>query len=316
VFQNDIRRGLMRVGTRSFFVGAKRNESRLIEESVAAATDLARHRIGAIICFEQDASLDEFVASPGTAIDAAVNRDLLVSIFIPEGINKLHDGAVIIRNLRIASAGVFFPMPDSRSIDQTYGSRHRAAIGITEETDAVVVVVSEERGNISVCVGGNILPNLDGPQLREALTTLLGGKKPAADVKPSGILGKAFRKTDTSRSTAASVPTPADSEPALRNAAGETNTSRLEEFALRKIPPPPPSEASVQKPDAEPEMEPMSVDESAPILPPVSDRPSEIASALLAHIDDDDESEPQLGLLKPKSPASSQSATKAKGKRL
>src|SRR5439155_17556099 len=141
-------------------------ESRVIDEVVSAATELARHRMGALICFEQEANLDEFVVGQGTAIDAAVQRELLVSIFIPEGVNKLHDGAVIIRDLRIAKAGVFFPMPDSRVLDPSFGSRHRAALGITEETDAVVVVVSEERGTISFCFNGNIVGNLDGPGLR------------------------------------------------------------------------------------------------------------------------------------------------------
>jgi diadenylate cyclase len=174
VFQNDIRRGLMRVGTRPILAGTRNQESRVVEEIVAAATELARHRMGAIICFEQDANLDEFVSSAGTAIDAAVQRDLLVSLFVPEGVNRLHDGAVIIRNLRIALAGVFFPMPDLRMADKSFGSRHRAALGITEETDAVVVVVSEERGTISVCFNGNIIPHLDGTSLRQALLGLFG----------------------------------------------------------------------------------------------------------------------------------------------
>src|SRR5579863_9924389 len=158
VFQNDIRRGLMRVGARAFFGGlAREQESRVIDEVVAAATELARHRMGALICFEQDANLDEFVVGQGTIIDAAVQRELLVGLFVPESVNKLHDGAVIIRNLRIVKAGVFFPMPDTKLLDKSLGSRHRAALGITEETDAVVVVVSEERGTISFCFNGNIV---------------------------------------------------------------------------------------------------------------------------------------------------------------
>lgn len=186
VFQNDIRRGLMRVGSRAFLSGfARQQESRVIDEVVAAATELARHRIGALICFEQDANLDEFVVAQGTTIDAAVQRELLVSIFVPESLNKLHDGAVVIRNLRVAKAGVFFPMPDTKLLDKSLGSRHRAAIGITEETDAVVVVVSEERGTISFCFNGNIVPNLDGASLKQALLGLFGqrgrGKK-----KPTG----------------------------------------------------------------------------------------------------------------------------------
>jgi uncharacterized protein (TIGR00159 family) len=174
VFQNDIRRGLMRVGNRPILAGRRHQESRVVEEVVAAATELARHRMGALICFEQDANLDEFVSSAGTPVDSVVNRDLLVSLFVPEAVNRLHDGAVIIRNLRVALAGVFFPMPDLRLAEKSFGSRHRAALGITEETDAVVVVVSEERGTISVCFNGNIIPNLDGTSLRQALLGLFG----------------------------------------------------------------------------------------------------------------------------------------------
>jgi len=144
---------------------------------VEAATELARHRIGALITFEQEANLDEFVgAHKGHAIDAAVSRELLVSLFVPEGVNKLHDGAVIIRHLRIAKAGVFFPMPEQRIVDASFGSRHRAALGITEETDAVVVIVSEERGTISFCFNGNIASNLDGPKLRTLLEAVFSPK--------------------------------------------------------------------------------------------------------------------------------------------
>jgi diadenylate cyclase len=191
VFQNDIRRGLMRVGARAFLGGISREqESRVIDEVVAAATELARHRMGALICFEQDANLDEFVVGQGTVIDASVQRELLVGIFVPESVNKLHDGAVVIRNLRIVKAGVFFPMPDIKSLDKSLGSRHRAALGITEETDAVVVVVSEERGTISFCFNGNIVSNLDGASLRQALLGLFGQrnqqkKKKAAPSKRS-----------------------------------------------------------------------------------------------------------------------------------
>jgi hypothetical protein len=130
--------------------------------------------MGALVCFEQDANLDEFVVGQGTTIDAIVQRELLVGLFVPESVNKLHDGAVVIRNLRIAKAGVFFPMPDTRVLDKSLGSRHRAALGITEETDAVVVVVSEERGTISFCFNGNIVSSLDGASLRQALLGLFG----------------------------------------------------------------------------------------------------------------------------------------------
>lgn len=186
VFQNDIRRGLMRVGSGALVGGLTRQqETRVIDEIVAAATELARHRMGAIICLEQEANLDEFANAQGTTIDAAVQRDLLVSLFVPEGANKLHDGAIIIRNLRVAKAGVFFPLPDTKVLDKSMGTRHRAAIGITDETDAVVVVVSEERGTISFFFNGNIVPNVDGAALKEALAGLFG-KKPSKKKGASG----------------------------------------------------------------------------------------------------------------------------------
>jgi len=191
VFQNDIRRGLLRVGARAFLGGmARQQESKVIDEVVAAATELARHRIGALIAFEQDANLDEFVVGQGTPLDAAVQRELLVSLFIPESLNKLHDGAVVIRNLRVAKAGVFFPMPDTKVLDKSLGSRHRAALGITEETDAVVVVVSEERGSISFCFNGNIVTNLDGASLRQALLGLFGQRARKRTGKPAGKTGR------------------------------------------------------------------------------------------------------------------------------
>ena len=114
-----------------------------------------------------------------------MQRELLVCLFVPESLNKLHDGAVVIRNLRIAKAGVFFPMPDTKILDKSLGSRHRAALGITEETDAVVVVVSEERGTISFCFNGNIVSNLDGASLRQALLGLFGQRAREEEARPS-----------------------------------------------------------------------------------------------------------------------------------
>ncbi len=184
VFQNDIRRALIRVGGQAWLGrGRKQEQSRVIDEVVAAVTECARHRIGAIIAFEQDANLLEFTKREGTVIGAAVTRELLVALFYPESVNKLHDGAVIIRDLKIARAGVFFPMPDTKLLDKSLGTRHSAALGITEETDAVVVVVSEERGTISFCFNGNIVPNLDGTALRQTLVGLLGQKNKKAPIR-------------------------------------------------------------------------------------------------------------------------------------
>jgi uncharacterized protein (TIGR00159 family) len=193
VFQNDIRRALIRMGGKAWFTGGREQQSRVIDEVVAAATELARHRMGAIIAFEQDANVLEFVKSEGITLDAAVTRELMVSLFVPESVNKLHDGAVLIRDLKIARAGVFFPMPETKILDSSLGSRHRAALGITEETDAVVVVVSEERGTISFCFSGNIVSNLDGQSLRHALL---------------GLFGRSSRKKRLSRKPAAPPPRP------------------------------------------------------------------------------------------------------------
>lgn len=189
VFQGDIRRGLMRMGSRSWMPAQVRaQESMVIDEVVEAATELARHRIGALITFEQEASLDDFVGvNKGKLLDAVVSSELLVSLFVPEGMNKLHDGAVIIRHLRVGKAGVFFPMPEGKALDQHFGSRHRAAVGITEETDAVVVVVSEERGTISCCFNGNIAPDLNGARLKEMLESIFNPRprrRGAASITP------------------------------------------------------------------------------------------------------------------------------------
>jgi diadenylate cyclase len=188
VFQEDIRRGLMRMGSGAWLGTGRYQEVRVIDEVIAAATELARHRTGAIIAFEQDANLDEFVGShKGTEVDAIVSQQLLVSLFLPEAMNKLHDGAVIIRDLRIAKAGVFFPFTQGRVIDESFGSRHRAALGITDETDAVLVVVSEERGSISFCFNGNIVSDLDGPRLRAALDGVFSPKSTSKQATPSRI---------------------------------------------------------------------------------------------------------------------------------
>lgn len=206
VFQNDIRRALIRVGGKAWLSGGREQQSRVIDEVVAAATELARHRMGAIIAFEQDANLLEFVKSEGIHIDAGVTRELLVSLFVPESVNKLHDGAVLIRDLKIARAGVFFPMPETKILDASLGSRHRAALGITEETDAVVVVVSEERGTISFCFSGNIVSNLDGQSLRQALAGLFGRaakrKKSVPSSPPSSPPKKSVGTTTLPSATA------------------------------------------------------------------------------------------------------------------
>ncbi|MFI5306745.1 MAG: diadenylate cyclase CdaA [Polyangiales bacterium] len=173
VFQQDIRRALMRFGRRPLFTPARAAlETYVIEEVVKAASSLAHKRVGALMVFERDALLDEFI-DEGTILDAAVSKELLYSIFIPSYENPMHDGAVIIRDGRVYQAGAFLPLTASTKLDKTLGTRHRAAIGLSEDTDAAVVVVSEERGSVSLCFNGNIVHNLDAASLRTALLGLL-----------------------------------------------------------------------------------------------------------------------------------------------
>ncbi|HEX9297138.1 MAG TPA: diadenylate cyclase CdaA [Polyangiaceae bacterium] len=279
VFQNDIRRGLMRVGSRAFLGGfARAQESRVIDEVVAAATELARHRMGALIAFEQDANLDEFVVAQGIPIDSAVTRELMVSLFVPESVNKLHDGSVIIRNLRIAKAGVFFPMPESRIVDTSLGSRHRAALGITEETDAVVVVVSEERGTISFCFSGNIVSNLDGASLRQALLGLFGrkprkkgGKKINTPIAKPSHLGPASRPIVTATPT----PSPVAAVPARISSVPPPPESARQPDTLSSSLPPTPLRPRTSEPmPGSDENEPSAVTENTelPESPPAKGR--------------------------------------------
>jgi diadenylate cyclase len=175
IFQDDIRRALVRVGKVAWF--SKARETQVVEEVIRAASLMAGKRIGALIVFERNASLDEFIIKRGTRVDAAVTRELLYSIFVPERENPLHDGAAIIGQLQIREAGAFLPLSANARMDKALGTRHRAAVGITEETDAVAVVVSEERGTISLCFDGRISRNLDAAALRKTLLGLFSTTK-------------------------------------------------------------------------------------------------------------------------------------------
>jgi uncharacterized protein (TIGR00159 family) len=177
IFQHDIRRGLMRVGQNLFAFTRPYEQTFVFEEVIKATERLATSRVGALIVLEREADLVDYLNEPGVEMDAKVSEELLVSLFLPDSENKLHDGAVIIKNLRIAQAGAVLPLSANARLDKALGTRHRAAIGVTEETDSVVVVVSEERGSISLCFGGNIARDLDSPTLRKALLGLFQKQK-------------------------------------------------------------------------------------------------------------------------------------------
>jgi diadenylate cyclase len=180
VFQPELRRALEQLGRTSFFsrglqVAGERDLHRLINELAKATQVLAKNRIGALLVIERETGLNDYLES-GTAIDALVSAELLVNIFIPK--TPLHDGAVVIRNNRILAASCFLPLSESKDISKELGTRHRAAVGMSEQSDAVVIVVSEETGQISLAENGSLTMNLDEKSFREMLHTMLAPPKP------------------------------------------------------------------------------------------------------------------------------------------
>ncbi len=172
LFQSDIRRALAHFGRTPFFSYLARppEAEETIEEVAVAASVMAGQRIGAIIAFERAIGLRNYIEG-GIPVDGMVTYDLLVSIFRPG--TPLHDGAVIVQGDRIAAAACFLPLTVNPNVSKDFGTRHRAAIGLTEETDAVAVVVSEETGRISIAIDGQIETGLSGDQLRARLHALL-----------------------------------------------------------------------------------------------------------------------------------------------
>ena len=172
LFQSDIRRALAHLGRAPFFRYFAKPESaeETIEELVVAAGMLSAQRVGAIVAIERQIGLRTYIEG-GIPLDATLSYDLLISIFQPG--SPLHDGAVIIQEDRVAAAACFLPLTVNPRLSRGLGSRHRAAIGLTEENDAIAIVVSEETGRISVVVDGNIEPGLDSDHLKARLRALV-----------------------------------------------------------------------------------------------------------------------------------------------
>ncbi len=167
IFQNTIRRALASLGSIPLLGRfGLAQPVRIIDEVALAAQSLAQRKIGALIVIEREQGLRHFVES-GIMLDAVVSYDLLVNIFIPR--TPLHDGAVVIAEGRIRAASTFLPLTTHPSLSKDFGTRHRAAIGVTEETDALAVVVSEERGEVSVALEGRIYRDMDDKALRAFL---------------------------------------------------------------------------------------------------------------------------------------------------
>lgn len=172
LFQSEIRRILAALGRTPLlrWTSALSPRQVLINDIVLACETLVSHRYGALIVVERDEGLRTFVET-GIPIDARLSYDLMVNLFTPG--TPLHDGAAVVQGNRIAAAGCFLPLSVRADLSTAYGSRHRAALGISEETDAVAVVVSEERGALTVAEGGRLHTDLDRRELRDLLLDLL-----------------------------------------------------------------------------------------------------------------------------------------------
>ena len=183
IFQPELRRALEQIGHTGawlphFGSGDDASQERMVDELVRAAVQLARHRYGALIVIERQTGLQEY-AEHGVPIDAYLTRQLLINVFYPN--SPLHDAAVVVRGDRIVAASVVLPLTDNISASGQLGTRHRAAIGITEESDALAVVVSEETGQIAVAHNGRLIRNLDQERLRRVLRSLLRLDRPTRE---------------------------------------------------------------------------------------------------------------------------------------
>ncbi len=183
IFQPELRRALEHLGRGRLLPTNRRNEdvreedtTRLIDQVVRATEILGRTKTGALIVIERETGLGEYIDS-GIKLDALVTWELLTNVFVEK--TPLHDGAAIIRSTRVSAAACWLPLAEASVLAHDLGTRHRAGIGVTEQSDAVTVIVSEETGTISVAVGGKLTRHLDDKTLREMLTNLLDVKKNA-----------------------------------------------------------------------------------------------------------------------------------------
>lgn len=170
VFQPEIRRGLEHIGRSNFFARRETSHNqakRLIDELTISVQYMAKRRIGALICIEQSNSLEEYI-NTGISLESDLSNQLVTQIFIPN--TPLHDGAMIIRDYEIAAAACYLPLSESKFIPKELGTRHRAAIGLSEVSDALTIVISEETGKVSVAVRERLLRELTSEELLDVLT--------------------------------------------------------------------------------------------------------------------------------------------------
>ncbi len=174
MFQAEIRRMLARIGrVRWLGLGGQLERREVVDDILLAVSQMAEQKTGALIVVERDIGLRTFIES-GVSLDARVSRDLLCAIFHPGG--ALHDGAVIVQGDRAAAAACFLPLTTNPTLSRRLGTRHRAAIGVTEDTDALAIVVSEETGQVSLASRGDLEPNVSQERMREWLTRQTAGR--------------------------------------------------------------------------------------------------------------------------------------------
>lgn len=219
IFQPELRRAFEQLGhtgtwLRSPFPGQEEaGTDHAVDEIVRAATQLSRLRYGALMVIERETGLQDYVDN-GVSLDAKISRQLLINIFFPN--SPLHDAAVIIRDDRILAASVVLPLTDNISASSQLGTRHRAAIGITEESDALAVVVSEETGQMSVAHSGRLIRNLDQDRLRRVLRTLLRLDRPTTSTPSPNrrfTVGSLFHLNGTNGVPAKTPPKPRERNP-------------------------------------------------------------------------------------------------------
>jgi diadenylate cyclase len=174
IFQADIRRALAQFGRTFSSYGRIAEDTQILEEIVKGSVQLSQSGFGALIVIERTANLQHY-ADEGIQIDSLVSKDILFNLFLTSHTNPLHDGSVIIREGRIAAAGCFLPLANNPKLDKRVGTRHRAAIGLAEDTDAVIVVVSEESNHISIAHREALYEKLDANEMRDVLQKVFHG---------------------------------------------------------------------------------------------------------------------------------------------
>jgi len=180
IFQPELRHGLIRLGSNPFLRGLFRGEAHMLQEVAKSVAHLSRSRIGALIVIARQVQLGGFIER-GIGLDAEVSAELLNAVFQPT--SPLEDGAVIIQHQRLAAACCILPLTENPDLSRTLGTRHRAALGVAEESDAVTVVVSEQTGQVAVAVQGELTTNVNVDQLHGLLEQLLSGASSVTEAR-------------------------------------------------------------------------------------------------------------------------------------